>query len=174
MDPRFRGRLAGQLQNTAAGAGGAGGQRSLTRRNVLLVAVSGAAASLVGGGTVWVADRRAVGGTETSPRVAPSPGRWVDVGALTDLPQGQGVRVTAGAVGAYLFRSGDRVAAVSSICSDLPCELGWSAGSRLLVCPCHRKAFTPEGRSTSPSWPHPPLSRVIVRIEGGRVLVWGT
>jgi cytochrome b6-f complex iron-sulfur subunit len=174
MDPRFRERLAAQLKSAGGELSGAGSPGKLTRRQALLVAASGIAAGLVGAGAVGVADRRALGGMATSRPVKPSPGRWVDVAALTDLPEGQGVRVIAGAVGAYLFRSGDRVAAVSSICSDLPCELAWDAGKGLLTCPCHLKGFTPAGRSTSPTWSHPPLSRVVVRVDGGRVLIWGT
>jgi nitrite reductase/ring-hydroxylating ferredoxin subunit len=106
--------------------------------------------------------------------INPKPGRWVDVAALTDLPEGQGFRVTAGAVGAFLFRRSDRVAGVSSVCSHMPCELNWEAGQAVLRCPCHPWDFTPDGRSTATASPLPNLNTVMVRVENGRILVKGT
>jgi Rieske Fe-S protein len=66
------------------------------------------------------------------------------------------------------------VTAVSSICSHLPCELGWNSGDGLLDCPCHPASFTPDGKST-PSYPLPALNTVLVRVTAaGRVEVLGT
>jgi nitrite reductase/ring-hydroxylating ferredoxin subunit len=105
--------------------------------------------------------------------VDPKPGRWVDVAALADLTEGHPQRVQAGSVGAYLFRSGDRVTAVSSICSHLPCELAWKSASGMLSCPCHNQDFKPNGQSAG-SYTLPPLASVQVRVVDGRIQVLGT
>ncbi len=107
--------------------------------------------------------------------IHPVNGRWLDVAALTELVEGQGQRVAAGAVGAYLFRHGNTVAGVSSICSHLPCELQWDAAKDLLACPCHPATFESDGHSTDLYSRLPPLSSVVVRVTvSGRVEVLGT
>ena len=96
------------------------------------------------------------------------------MGALAAFPEGQGVRVQAGAVGAYVFRNGQTVSAVSAICTHLPCELAWEGERGLLLCPCHGVTFQPSGRATSATYPWPPLGQVMVRVIAGRVQVLGT
>jgi nitrite reductase/ring-hydroxylating ferredoxin subunit len=170
MSPEFRRRLA-------ARAGG-GAQPRSTRRQALVAGASGLAGVAVGLAGLGVAEatrrRPPAGLPPPALAIEPRPGRWTDVAGVDELPEGQGVKVTAGAVSAYLFRQGDRVSAVSSICSDLPCELDWRPEDGLLVCPCHLRTFTRDGRSTPTAHPLPALSKVRVRIENGRVLVLGT
>ncbi|HUZ90001.1 MAG TPA: Rieske (2Fe-2S) protein [Candidatus Acidoferrales bacterium] len=168
MTPEFRRRLATQLTPVRA--------PRMTRRKVLTVGaaaiVGGAAGLLVGslpGSDSPVAERLAPGSL-----IQPDAGVWVDVGALADLAEGQPVAVNAGAVGAYIFRRGSQVRAVSSICSHLPCQLQWRAAQGVLLCPCHQQSFTPEGKSTSASYPLPNLSRVMVKVQRGRVMIFGT
>jgi nitrite reductase/ring-hydroxylating ferredoxin subunit len=171
MTPAFRRGLARISEAHAA-------PPQLTRRRALLTGAAGMGAlagALVGAGTARLTEKpsrtRVAGGGET---INPRPGRWVDVAALTDLPEGQAFRVAAGAVGAFLFRRSDEVTAVSSICSHLPCELNWVPGQAVLRCPCHPWSFTPDGRSTAGVSPLPNLNKVMVRVENGRVLVMGT
>jgi nitrite reductase/ring-hydroxylating ferredoxin subunit len=167
MNPAFRKRLEQALESAPK-------EPWLTRR-AALVAGFGLAAGAVAGGLVG----RELEPAPTAKRLGGDPinpiqGRWVDVVALSNLVEGQGKRVTAGGVGAYLFRRGDTVTAVSSICSHLPCELGWNSGDGLLDCPCHPASFTPDGKST-PSYPLPALNTVLVRVTvAGRVEVLGT
>ncbi|HEY8802847.1 MAG TPA: hypothetical protein VIN00_07200, partial [Candidatus Dormibacteraeota bacterium] len=111
MNPAFRKRLEKALE-------AAPNEHWLTRR-AALVAGFGVAAGVVTGGLVG---RTMEPATTTAQRlggepVNPIPGRWVDVAAMADLVEGQGKRVTAGSVGAFLFRRGNTVTAVSSICS---------------------------------------------------------
>jgi nitrite reductase/ring-hydroxylating ferredoxin subunit len=168
MNPAFRKRLEQALES-------APGEPWLTRR-AALVAGFGLAAGAVTGGLVGralqpVATAKRVGGDP----INPIGGQWVDVVALSDLVEGQGKRVTAGSVGAFLFRRGDTVTAVSSICSHLPCELWWNGGHGQLDCPCHPASFTPDGKSTDPTYPLPALNTVHVRVTvAGRVEVLGT
>jgi len=70
---------------------------------------------------------------------------------------------------------GETVTAVTSICTHLPCELWWNGGQGLLDCSCHPASFTPEGKSTDPTYPLPTLNQVQVRVTtAGRVEVLGT
>jgi nitrite reductase/ring-hydroxylating ferredoxin subunit len=173
MSPAFRKRLESALESAP--------QEPWLTRRAALVAGLGLAAGVVTSGLVG----RAMGtAPQTQPGPAPrlggelinpKPGRWTDVAALADLAEGQGKRVAAGGVGAYLFRRGDTVTAVSSICSHLPCELSWSRGAGVLNCSCHPVSFTPEGESTNVKYPLPALNAVQVRVTAaGRVEVLGT
>ena len=168
MHPAFRKRLAQTLQSAPKDAW-------LTRR-AALVAGFGLAAGAVTGGLI----SRAREPNQSTVAAGGGPitvvhGRWVDVAAVQDLVEGQGKRVTAGGVSAFVFRRGDSVTAVSSICSHLPCELWWNRGSGHLDCPCHPASFTAEGHSTSHTYPLPSLNTVSVRVTAaGRVEVLGT
>jgi nitrite reductase/ring-hydroxylating ferredoxin subunit len=163
MHPAFRKRLAEELDNAPR-------EGWVTRRSALVAGLglaAGAAGGLLFGRGGGPAEVKA----ET---IEPADGRWVDVGALHDFPEGDGRRVVAGGVGAYVFRRGSAVSAVSSICSHLPCELSWDGSEGHLVCACHPARFSPAGEPKV-QYPMPPLSKVHVRVtEQGRVEVLGT
>jgi cytochrome b6-f complex iron-sulfur subunit len=168
MSSAFRKRLAEGLESAP--------KDGWFTRRAALVAGLGVAAGAVSGGLIGKALQPA-----SYPAIArggpinPVPGRWVDVGALNDLTDGQGQRVTAGAVGAFLFRRGDAVTAVSSICSHLPCELWWNVDQRALDCPCHPASFQPDGTPTNQAYGLSALNQVSVRVTpAGRVEVLGT
>jgi nitrite reductase/ring-hydroxylating ferredoxin subunit len=169
MNPAFRKRLEQALESAPT-------EPWLTRR-AALVAGFGLAATAVAGGLVGRALEPVPSG---HPRVAGGPidpvgGRWVDVAAMSDLVEGQGKRVTAGGVGAFLFRRGETVTAVTSICTHLPCELWWNGQGGSLDCSCHPASFMPDGKSTDPTYPLPTLNPVQVRVTPtGRVEVLGT
>lgn len=174
MNPAFRKRLERAIES--------GAREPLVSRRAALVAGLSLAAGAVTGGLVARATApgvpnqasgavRRLGGEP----INPIQGRWIDVGAMAELIDGQGKRVTAGGVGAFLFRRGDTVKAVSSICSHLPCELTWSGEGGVLNCPCHPASFTPEGKSTDDTYGLPALNTVQVRVTAaGRVEVLGT
>ncbi|GAC1504552.1 MAG: hypothetical protein NVS1B3_01510 [Candidatus Dormibacteraceae bacterium] len=173
MNPAFRKRLEQAIESAPL-------DPWLTRR-AALVAGLGLAAGAVTGGLVAKALEPAAryktggGARAAGEPINPIQGRWIDVAALVELVEGQGTRVTAGGVGAYLFRRGDSVQAVSSICSHLPCELHWSFQGGVLNCSCHPASFTPDGRSTDGTYPLPSLNTVQVRVTAaGRVEVLGT
>lgn len=168
MHPAFRKRMAQALESAPSGGW-------LTRR-AALVAGLGVATGAVTGGLLGRALEPSPSAYVPSARlVNPMNGRWVDVGALADFVDGQGKRVAAGAVGAFLFRRGETVSAVSSICSDLPCELHWNGGNSVLDCPCHPASFRPDGTPANKAYPLPSLDLVSVRVtDAGRVEVLGT
>jgi quinol---cytochrome c reductase iron-sulfur subunit, bacillus type len=165
MHSAFRKRLERALEEAPA-------EGWITRR-AALVAGLGLAAGAAGG---------AILGRDLTPATAPAAalaiepvnGRWIDVAALNDLVEGQGKRVTAGSVGAFVFRRGDTVTAVSSVCSHLPCELWFNAGDGNLTCPCHPARFTSTGHPVD-SYTLPALNPVHARVTAaGRVEVLGT
>jgi nitrite reductase/ring-hydroxylating ferredoxin subunit len=163
MHPSFRKRLAEELDHAQ--------HRGWVTRRTALVAGLGLAAGAAGGVLLGRSGAPEQVQAET---IEPVDGRWVDVGALHDFPEGEGQRVVAGGVGAYVFRRGETVSAVSSICSHLPCELSWDGVAGHLLCPCHPARFSPAGEPKV-RYPLPALSKVHVRVtEQGRVEVLGT
>jgi nitrite reductase/ring-hydroxylating ferredoxin subunit len=169
MHPAFRKRMAQTLESAPSGGW-------LTRRAALVAGLGIATGVATGSLLERALEPNPNTYLRTTARlIKPSNGRWVDVGALADFVEGQGKRVAAGGIGAFLFRRGDTVQAVSSICSDLPCELHWNDGSSLLDCPCHPASFTPEGKPTNKAYRLPSLDLVSVRVTAvGRVEVLGT
>ena len=166
MSSRFRRRLAAQLSKPSS--------ERLTRRSALVAGVALAAGAVAGFEVPRLFEGASGRPAPAATTVNPRPGRWHDIGALAGLPEGQGVRVTAGAVGAFVFRQGNTVTAVSSICSHLPCALDWRAPERVLLCPCHNRTFSAEGESTDDAYPLPALPRVQARVVKGRVELLGT
>lgn len=165
MTPAFRQRLVRRLE--------AAPQEAWMTRRAALVAGLGVAIGVAGGGLLGRAlDNGSQAPVTASRTVRPTDGRWYDVGAFADFPPGQARQVKAGAVGAYVTRTGDQVAAVSSICSDLPCELWWDGSQSALICPCHNRSFTAQGASIG-MYPLPSLDVVQARVQNGRVQVLG-
>jgi len=164
MHPGFRKRLAESLERAPREAW-------ITRRGAL-VAGLGLAAGAAGG--VLLGRTAGAEPVKASEPIEPVDGRWIDVAAASELVEGQGKRVVAGGVGAYLFRRGDVVTAVSSICSHLPCELWWDGAGGHLACTCHPVKFTSDGHPAG-DYALPALNKVHVRVTpSGRVEVLGT
>jgi nitrite reductase/ring-hydroxylating ferredoxin subunit len=166
MRPEFRKRLERRLEAQPADGW-------LTRRAALVAGI-GLAAGAAGGGFVSRALEPHALSKGAAEAVEPINGVWVDVASIDELAEGQGKRVAAGGVSAFVFRHGDSVTAVSSVCSHLPCDLWWKKSNATLVCPCHPVTFTSTGKSLS-SYPLPDLNPVHARVTAaGRVEVLGT
>jgi len=164
MHSAFRKRLQQTLEQTPR-------EGWITRR-AALVAGLGLAAGAASGTILVRATEPQL--SATGGPIDPVHGRWVDVAAMSDLEEGQGKLVAAGSVRAFVFRKGDTVSAVSSICSHLPCELWWDGGRSHLACPCHPVSFQPDGRP-SDGYTLPPLNAVHARLtDAGRIEVLGT
>lgn len=167
MSPAFRKRIERALEQ--------GFETGWMTRRAALVAGLGFAAGAAGGGLVGRALAPEVAFNRGGQPIEPVNGRWVDVAALTDLVEGRSKRVTAGGVSAFVFRNGNNVSAVSSVCSHLPCELWWNGKEGVLACPCHPASFMPDGNPTNQNYHLPALNTVHVRVtDAGRVEVWGT
>jgi nitrite reductase/ring-hydroxylating ferredoxin subunit len=105
----------------------------------------------------------------------PDVARWFDTGILfSQMVEGEPRRVTAGSVGAFVFRKGDQVFAMSAYCTHLPCELVWRSKDHVLNCPCHNQLFDTDGLSLAEGYKLPALPLVKTRITKGRVEVLGT
>src|SRR5215469_3953523 len=182
MSPAFRRGLGALLEGEVHAP-------ALNRRSALVAAV-GLAAGAVGGvlstelARVVPIGRPTPAGTPDYRTPTPATSRsimepargvarWVDSGLrLTDLPEGVPRRVSAGAIGAFLVRQGDRVVGISAYCTHLPCELVWLSDRRVLNCPCHNLAFDATGQSMRESEPLPALPFVNTRVlPDGRVEV---
>jgi cytochrome b6-f complex iron-sulfur subunit len=165
MRPEFRRKLQRQLEAVPPDGW-------ITRR-AALVAGLGLAAGAAGGAVLSRSTESPAVGKSAGP-IEPLHAVWTDVGSIDDLVEGQGKRVSAGGVSAYVFRRGQEVTAVSSICSHLPCELWWEDTEQHLICPCHPARFTAGGQALG-SYGLPALNPVHVRVTAaGRVEVLGT
>ena len=151
-------------------------QPSLIDRRAALAAVAGLAVGAAG--ALGLGRLAGTGQTAGNPMPAgivrqAAALSWIAVGLLTDFPDGKATPIVAGAVRAYVFRKGDSLSAVSSLCSDLPCSLDWHEGESTLYCPCHRQEFAADGvpLAASHGYTVPRLPIFKVKVEAGRVLV---
>lgn len=152
------------------------GQRRLNRRQGLSAVAGMAAGVLIG-----VAVDRGVPGLDHSEQpghpqqmelVGPN-GRWYDVAALAVLPEGAVRRFSAGAVDGYLINEGGQVRALSAICTHMGCHLQWHGMRDRFECLCHGAVFSRQGAVVGQG-PLAALPPIQVRVQRGRVYVWGT
>jgi nitrite reductase/ring-hydroxylating ferredoxin subunit len=174
-DPRFVEQLESRLRKAMdAPAAGDAGAAKLSRRRLLGGAAAAAAAAVgVGIGV----DRLVIDHGDSSPspsaELVPGHGHWVDVAAIADVAVGRPLRFSAGAMEGYLVNHGDRVQAVSAICTHMPCTLNYNPTHELLDCPCHNAWFGLDGAPVGSSYPYSlkPLPTMRTRIVDGRVHV---
>jgi nitrite reductase/ring-hydroxylating ferredoxin subunit len=146
-------------------------------RRRLLGGAAAAVAAAVGAG---VGIDRALGQpgetvSKTQAELTPAGGAWMDVAALDAVPVGRPLRFSAGAIEGYLVNHGDRVQAISAICTHLPCTLRVDSGAQQLECPCHGAWFGLDGKPVQTAgYPYslPPLPTVRSRVLDGRVQVF--
>jgi nitrite reductase/ring-hydroxylating ferredoxin subunit len=175
-DPRFVEKLERRLRKAmeAPGAVDDSGAARVSRRR-LLGGAAVAAAAAVGAG-IGV-DRLVIDHGDSGPgstaELVPGNGHWVDVAALADVVVGQPLRFSAGAMEGYLVNHGDRIQAVSAICTHMPCTLNYDATHNMLDCPCHRAWFGMDGTPVDASYPYPlkPLPTLRTKVLDGRVHV---
>lgn len=169
--PAFVARLQTQLVAEATGQKPANSHR----RTLLAAAASGIAAG-VGGFTMG----RLTTPVEPPAQVAPASrppmvrdnGQWFAVAKLSHMNQHAIMRFSAGAVEGHLVRMGNKVYALSAICSDAPCALSYQENRDTFQCPCHGVNFDMNGEPVGNRRPIPPLTPVQVKIENDDVLVW--
>jgi nitrite reductase/ring-hydroxylating ferredoxin subunit len=147
----------------------------VTRRRLLGGAAAAAAAVAAGAGIDRVIDRRVEPGAPASSELVPSDGRWVDVAAVEEVPVGRPLRFSAGAIEGFVVNHGDRLAAVSALCTHLPCTLQPGASGQRLDCPCHGAWFGLDGKPMDSAYypaQLPPLPAIRTRVVDGRVHVF--
>ncbi|GBD84958.1 anthranilate 1,2-dioxygenase ferredoxin subunit [bacterium BMS3Abin02] len=99
-------------------------------------------------------------------------GDWVNIGALDDLSQGQGVRVEIGSDAVAVFRIGDDVYAIGDRCSHAQASLSdGEVFDHDVECPRHGSEFSLETgvpHSLPATMPVPVFE---TKVEDGSVLV---
>jgi cytochrome b6-f complex iron-sulfur subunit len=172
--PEFVEKLERALRHQAQAVDAAEASPRVTRRRLLGGAAVAAAAAAVGGGVDRAIEFARDSSTSPSGELVPSNGRWVDVAAVEEVPVGRPLRFSAGAVEGFVVNHGDRMAAVSAICTHLPCTLNASPSGQRLDCPCHGAWFGLDGRPiNSVYYPAslPPLPAIRTRVVDGRIQV---
>jgi Rieske Fe-S protein len=97
---------------------------------------------------------------------------WVPAGQAAQFKPGIPKRVVLpdGKVVFVTRTSPQRLAALSARCTHQGCEVGWDAGGKRFLCPCHGATFSGAGRNLSgPA--RRSLEAVPVTQKGGQVLV---
>jgi len=174
--PEFVESLERRLRRAMEVSDDSGAQR-LSRRRLLGGAAAAAAAAVgVGVGIDRIVDRPTEQTAAGPPReLVPQAGRWVDVGSLDDVPVGRPLRFSAGAVEGFVVNhGGGNVAAVSAMCTHMPCTLVFNAADQRLDCPCHNAWFGLDGQPVAGNYPYrlPALPTVRTRVVSGRVEVF--
>ncbi len=146
-----------------------------SRRRVLGGAATAAAAALGAGIGI---DRLVQRGDSTAAtangELVPNRGRWVDVAAADAIPVGRPMRFSAGAIEGFVVNHGDRMQAVSAMCTHMPCTLHLNSAADRLDCPCHGAWFGLDGTPVQGQlYPYqlPPLPTLRTRVVDGRVQV---
>jgi nitrite reductase/ring-hydroxylating ferredoxin subunit len=165
-------RLAEELAQPASGEA-AVGRRPVTRR-VLVTGTAAAAAAAVLGAVVdhevVTSPSRPAAGKE----LTVDSGTWTPVATSADVAQGQVVSFSTTSVAGFVSRSGQRLLAVSGVCTHQGCLLALDQAARRLNCPCHRASFTTTGEVISHELPQPlaPLPALPAREHDGRIEVY--
>jgi cytochrome b6-f complex iron-sulfur subunit len=153
--------------------------RTSARRRFLAagaLTAAGVAAGAVAGGAV-AEGLLAEPADNTGPTtIDPSHGRWQDVAASDDLPDGTVRPFDLGTVTGFVRRASGRLAAVSGTCTHQGCQLALDPTRDHLACPCHGATFTLSGTNlTHPrrhGGPLPALPRLAVREHEGQIQIW--
>lgn len=179
--PEFVEKLERTLRRNVEQEDGRSASPAITRRRLLGGAAVAAAAAAVGAGVDRAVDRgleSGGSGVQAGELVPERNGRWFDVAAVDEVPVGRPLRFSAGAVEGFVVNHGDRIAAVSAVCSHMPCTLQLNESAQRLACPCHGAWFGLDGNPVSgPYYAHgrlQPLAEVRTRVVAGRVQVLGT
>jgi Rieske Fe-S protein len=164
------------LRNRLGELDSEGAPARVGRRAFLTVA--GAGAGAVAAGVAGVVVDRTLLQSSPSPTpeaqgtLEPAAGAWVRVAGAGEVAGRTVPFTTPGVVGFVTERAGDLVA-VSGVCSHQGCLLRLNDAAERLDCPCHRTAFSSEGRvlfhqlEAAP----PSLARLQVRRNGDAVEV---
>jgi menaquinol-cytochrome c reductase iron-sulfur subunit len=125
--------------------------------------------ALVTGGVMTAAILVPVIGFAAADSLKPEQWRWVDVGPLSDFPDGE---VTSIAVSgpspesdrrAFLRHRDGAIIVIWNRCAHLGCPVAYSSGGDIYSCPCHGGAYDSLGRVTAGPPPRP-LDRFDVKI----------
>lgn len=95
--------------------------------------------------------------------------RWIDVGPLSDFPDGKTTSIAVSGPNPvsdrrlFVRRKGDALAAIWNRCAHLGCPVEYVEAGDNYVCPCHGGAYDSEGRVTAGPPPRP-LDRFDIKV----------
>ena len=151
--------------------------RTFSRR--ALLAAGGAVAAGVAAGVA--VDRAVVESGTSAPaqstasgQLVPDDGEWVPVASAEQLAGGRAQRFATAKLVGFVSEQNGAPVAVSGACTHLGCLLQANDQAGRLDCPCHRTAFSPDGRvvfSQLESAPAP-LPQIKTRSRDGNVEVF--
>jgi Rieske Fe-S protein len=166
-------RLAEQM--TGAPPAAAPMPKQNTTRRQVIVGTSAAAAAAV---TAVSVDRLVIGGQAEAPaasgQLTPNDGRWMRVGASSEVPDGVVHPFDLGSVNGFVRRVNGKPEAVSGVCTHQGCRLWFDASDDRLNCPCHSTSFAPSGQVLTHQLPiaPKPLPSLMVREVNGVIEVF--
>ena len=162
-------------QNCQGGCGG-GGEKPSRRGAMFMIG-----AGLMGVGSVLASIPLV--GSLVAPGFRRTGDTWVDLGAVSDYPEGE-TRLakftvpganpndggTASAAAWVRSMAGGRFQVFAVNCAHLGCPVKWFQQSRLFMCPCHGGVYYEDGsRASGP--PPRGLFEYVWKVENGRLLI---
>jgi nitrite reductase/ring-hydroxylating ferredoxin subunit len=163
-------RLADQLDKASMQAEPAPAR--LSRRSV--IGGIGAAAAAAAAGVI--VDRELLQSSST-PKVAvsqelvPDEGSWQPVAAASEVAPGQVVRFSTASTVGFVVNDDGQLSAISGVCTHQGCLLRHNEAKGQLDCPCHRAAFSLQGKVLQHQFPTPlpALPHIQVRENNGQI-----
>lgn len=125
--------------------------------------------AVAGGGVLTAAILVPVVGFAVAPTVGGEDFRWVDIGPLSDFPDGETSSIAVSGPDpeadrrVFLRRKDGTLTAIWNRCAHLGCPVNYSPGGDNYVCPCHGGAYDSLGRVTAGPPPRP-LDRFDVKV----------
>lgn len=125
--------------------------------------------ALVTGGVMTAAILVPVVGFATADSVQEEDWRWVDVGPLSDFPDGQTTSIAVSGPfpesdrRAFVRNADGGITAIWNRCAHLGCPVAYSEGGDSYSCPCHGGSYDSQGRVIAGPPPRP-LDRFDVKL----------
>jgi Rieske Fe-S protein len=125
--------------------------------------------ALVTGGVMTAAILVPVVGFAAADALKEEEWQWVDIGPLSDFPDGQTTSIAVSGPApesdrrAYIRHQEGAIIAIWNRCAHLGCPVAYSPGGDVYACPCHGGAYDSLGLVTSGPPPRP-LDRFDVKI----------
>jgi len=131
--------------------------------------------AVAGGAVLTAAILVPIVGFAVSDSVKSPPNQWVDIGPLSNFPDGQTTSLAVSGLSqwsdarAFIRNKGGELIAIWNRCSHLGCPVQYSKGGDNFLCPCHGSAFNSIGLVTAGPAPRP-LDRFNVKVvtSGGQ------
>jgi menaquinol-cytochrome c reductase iron-sulfur subunit len=117
--------------------------------------------ALVTGGVLTAAILVPIVGFAVADSVGEESWRWVDVGAISDFPDGEVASIAVSGPfpesdrRAFVRHKEGSIIAIWNRCAHLGCPVAYSAGGDVYACPCHGGAYDSLGRVTGGPPPRP-------------------